>query len=341
MCTAESNKSGSEYDISAIIISNSRKEYVLEAFNSILKQDFPKQKLEIIVVKGYRDDKIDRELKDGGAKLALEEGNSLGAKLAKGISLAKGNIISFLDDDDLWTTNKLSEVYSTFLDRRIGYYNNTQVFVDTALNPLSNKHIPKEISNIKKIGQLRISNQSPMFDLGKTYKLYGDFNSSSVSARRVLLTDHSELFEKTRGALDSLIFYICLASGMDILIDDRPLTIYRKHLGNITGKNSTTRIENAPFSVRQCNGFQDIVKHIATLGNHRSLKLVRPVYYGLGIISRIESNRINRLEMLKLFSKYCIYGNIFIFLARKDFFFYGLIGIFSPSICRRVYSVRH
>lgn len=329
------------FEISVVIISNSRKEYVLDAFKSVLMQDFDRDSYEIIVVKGYEDETVDEFLKKNDAKIILEEGDKLGIKIASGIASAKGRIISLMDDDDQWVINKLSEVHSTFLDPKVVYYNNSQIFVDSNLQPLDQGMIPIEVRNIQIIKQLRISNRSNMADLGLVYRTYGDFNSSSISIRRSFIKNFIEFIQSTSGALDSLLFYLCLSSGKDLIVDNKRLTIYMKHIGNITGRHSTTRKGNNPFSVRQWKGFGDIVKHISSIGDTITLKIIKPVYFGLGIVAQVESNAFSRRGMLKLVLPYLINCNRYILLARKDFLFYGVLGTISPRFCKKIYYDRH
>lgn len=47
--------------ISVIITAHDRKMYILEALSSVINNNLPKDKLEIIIVKNYKDNVIDYE----------------------------------------------------------------------------------------------------------------------------------------------------------------------------------------------------------------------------------------------------------------------------------------
>ncbi|AAT42890.1 glycosyltransferase [Picrophilus oshimae] len=99
--------------ISVIITAYNRKEFLLDAVKSALNQTLSKEKYEIIVIKNYNDDNIDEFLNKNNIKNIIMDG-TIGEYLYKGINESKGDIISFLDDDDLFFNNKLEYVYNLF-----------------------------------------------------------------------------------------------------------------------------------------------------------------------------------------------------------------------------------
>jgi Glycosyl transferase family 2. len=50
-----------------------------------------------------------------------------GAYLARGVEESKGEVISLLDDDDLWLPQKLEIVKQVFQDKDVVYYNNNWI----------------------------------------------------------------------------------------------------------------------------------------------------------------------------------------------------------------------
>lgn len=110
--------------ISVIITAYNRKEFLLSAIKSVLNQTLDKKYYEIIVIKNFQDKNIDNFINENKIKHILMEG-TMGEFLYKGISEANGEIISFLDDDDLFFENKLDIVYKEFKkDNNIVYYHN-------------------------------------------------------------------------------------------------------------------------------------------------------------------------------------------------------------------------
>ncbi|MFP3317403.1 MAG: glycosyltransferase [Candidatus Nanopusillus sp.] len=74
---------------SVIITAHNRKKYIQEALSSVINNNLPKDKLEIIIVKNYKDDVIDSEIerlsKQYNIISLIENDFRLGAKISKGI----------------------------------------------------------------------------------------------------------------------------------------------------------------------------------------------------------------------------------------------------------------
>ena len=75
---------------------------MLDAVNSALNQTLPKDEYEIIVVKNFEDENIDRFLEEHSVRNIIVKEEPLSAKIVKGVEESRGEVISFLDDDDLW-----------------------------------------------------------------------------------------------------------------------------------------------------------------------------------------------------------------------------------------------
>ena len=100
--------------ISVVIGAHNRREFILEAVNSVINQTLERSKYEIIVVKNYEDEGIDKFLTENGVINIRTDEVSLGSKIARGILESKGEILCFLEDDDLFLPEKLNEIYNIF-----------------------------------------------------------------------------------------------------------------------------------------------------------------------------------------------------------------------------------
>ncbi len=140
--------------ISVIVTIHDRTEFYKEAIESALNQTLNKSHYEIIVVH-Y----IDIEKKLDQVRYIKCDQVDVGGKLSIGIENAKGNIISFLEDDDKFFPDKLKFVYDTFEDKRVvyvhnGYMSNKEDFrydnIDFGMSCISIKKeaINKNIKNI-------------------------------------------------------------------------------------------------------------------------------------------------------------------------------------------------
>lgn len=195
--------------ISVIITAYNRKEFLLNAIKSVLNQTLDKKYYEIIVIKNFTDENIDDLINKNDIKHILMEG-TVGEYLDKCISEANGEIISFLDDDDLFFVDKLSTVYNEFKkDNNIGYYHNLSV---------------------------------PINENGETININGmnaspDFNMSSISIKKSLVKIQNA--DKINTSQDTLMYLYALESDKNIIKGEEKLTYYMFHnsISNILSNN--------------------------------------------------------------------------------------------------------
>lgn len=332
------------YDISVVIISHSRKEFILDAFRSVIEQTFPRDRFEVVVVKNYEDEEIDGELQANQAKLVLELKESFGAKIASGIENSTGRTICFLDDDDIWSKEKLETVYTLFQSPDVVYYHNSQLFVDSELKPLEKDLLPSELGKMNEIGRLEISKDSGKRKLGLIYSASSDFNLSSISVSREFIQKFNSVIGAFDSTLDSLIFYLAFGSGSKLILDSRQLTSYRKHQNNIskialsgTDKGSDIRKN---FILRQARGFAEICDYFKRNGDSKTYRTVCPVAIGLEMIANLQDGHLGRSRLLAKLLKFIATAGIDLMMARKDFAFYGLLQIISPRKAKSVYVER-
>lgn len=103
-------------EVSAVIPTICRREQLQRAVNSVLGQDFSGIELIIVNDSSFPEDQswLEKRFPDK-AKIYKTDGNS-GANAARnlGIEHATGKYIAFLDDDDEWLPNKISEQLNLF-----------------------------------------------------------------------------------------------------------------------------------------------------------------------------------------------------------------------------------
>ena len=101
--------------VSIIVICYTRKEFILDAIQSIKNQlDLTKFNAEIIVIKNFIDKDIDQRIIDLGCVLLTSKEPSIGGKIVEGLQRSTGEIVSFLEDDDLFIEEKLSSIELIF-----------------------------------------------------------------------------------------------------------------------------------------------------------------------------------------------------------------------------------
>jgi glycosyltransferase involved in cell wall biosynthesis len=102
--------------VTALINSYNYGHFVEQAIDSVLAQDYPSDRMEILVVDdGSTDDTAERMKKYGArVQYLLKPNGGQASAFNFGFERAKGDIIAFLDADDYWLPTKLSRVVRAF-----------------------------------------------------------------------------------------------------------------------------------------------------------------------------------------------------------------------------------
>jgi len=202
--------------ISVVVTAYDRKKYLLGAVQSALNQTISKDLYEVIVVKNFRDETIDRQLEKWRVINLYSDDVSQGGKVRDALGVARGDVISLLEDDDEFLPEKLERVYAAFRNG-VDYYNNGRVVVN-------------ETGKV-----LRVEGYSALIKGDREKAKYAlemmvhgaGFNTSSMSFRRAI-SEALDL-EKCNLSTDVCIFTTTLLSARVMADDPRPLTLYRVH----------------------------------------------------------------------------------------------------------------
>jgi glycosyltransferase involved in cell wall biosynthesis len=184
--------------ISVIIIAYDRKNYLLNAIKSVLMQTLSRNYYEIIIIKNYADEEIDKYIKNNNLINIYSKEHSLSGKIYEAVKISSGEIVAFLEDDDQFYREKLQHVYNVFKSAPdINYYHNSARFVDENYEPL------------------KLSSSLP------------DFNLSSIAIRKKII--YLECLKKMPDAIDTFLYYNALDVLGKIINDTMPLTYYMFH----------------------------------------------------------------------------------------------------------------
>jgi len=212
----ESPKDGRPY-ISVIVVAH-RKTFLSSAVRSALGQTLPRDKFEVIVAKDFEDLSLEDELREEGVRVLTADDVSPGGKALAALSASRGEVISFLDDDDEFLPGKLEAVFRAFSSiPSLDYYHNGIVYKNAAGRVLGSTSGPQRIvTKEKKAKYARYLS-----------KVRADFNSSSISIRKTAID--AGLIGKAKYMVDTLYLFSALVKGRDILVDGEPLTAFRLH----------------------------------------------------------------------------------------------------------------
>ncbi|AHC52063.1 family 2 glycosyl transferase [Sulfolobus acidocaldarius SUSAZ] len=210
-------------DISVIIAAYNRKKYIKEAITSVLRQDFRRDKYEVIVVKNFKDDNIDNYIDENNVKSIYTEVEELSGKFKVGIEESVGEILCFLEDDDKFYENKLRRVKESFTKYKdLAFYRNKRTLIDEHGNIiLEPKHREDEYTSE--------FNRSVYASLIKRREWV---NNSSICVRRN--TINLEELKDIKILVDGYFFFNTLINRRPLLLDRTPLTYYRYHVNNIS-----------------------------------------------------------------------------------------------------------
>lgn len=183
--------------ISVIISAHNRKEYLLEAIKSVVNQTLDPKNYEIIVVKNFKDETVDEYISAKGIFSIFTNETTYSRKLLEGLHVSKGDIISFLDDDDIFFGNKLEMIYNEFLKSDC-------VFIHNNIQAINDK------------GDLLIFKDNRIC-----------FNMSSITVKKKIIK--TEILKMSPFNLDTVMYAFALESEGKITDLKDVLTYYRVH----------------------------------------------------------------------------------------------------------------
>lgn len=272
----------------------------MDAVESVNNQTLPRNNYEIIVIKGFNDYTLDNLL-SGSVDLVIDSKDQWqGSKWYEAIMKTKGEIIAFLDDDDLFSKSKLEHIYRLYNELKFEYYRND-------ILPFSQV---SELENTKSLVN-KITVVDEDFSVKRKLKLISNkissISSSSTVVSKHFLIDSLEHLEEIKIAFDSYLFYLSLYRNVRTVIDENKLTYYRKH-ASFTNTNPLD-IEN----------FKKRIKMVTYV-----------LLFDYNIIKKIVDSNINLKEVI---NNDIFQFNILLSLSdNKKFFsvkdlFYYLIGV--------------
>jgi len=170
-----------------------------------------------------------------------EDSTYHGRKILVGLEEAKGEVLTFLDDDDMYVKNRLEEVYKAFTSYdRLVYFHNSRTIIDGNGNvlerPPPSLPIPKNlvggspiIIDVDKLRGLAKRYNVSVADLILKVRAGADFNNSSVAVRRRIVESHIQLLKRVPASIDNFVFVSSLKAGGLMYFTDEKLTLYRVH----------------------------------------------------------------------------------------------------------------
>lgn len=218
--------------VSVVVTAHDRREFLRDAVESVLSQSVSPTEYEVIVVKFLHDEALDSWLESRRPHVRTvtdENLPKLGQKLARGIELARGQVVCFLEDDDRFLPGKLATVVARFRqDPSLVYYRNRNRFIDTAGNQLLG---PYSRSLDRDLVLLPVEKSDRGVAVFIWYR--GAEGNSSIAVRRSLADSLRPILSLFNAPTDRFLFVGALASSGSLVLSPALLSEHRAH-GSLT-----------------------------------------------------------------------------------------------------------
>lgn len=283
----ETSKTGKLTDsgavkISVIITAHNRRQYLTKALESVKKQTLEHNLFEIIVVKNFQDETLDFEFDNEGIiQIKAPMDSTIGWDLYNAIKISKGEIIAFLDDDDIYSPDKLKKVLFQFNSNKIGYLKHEVYFID------DNDKILVKRRRLNIIRSRIINGNKVISNIGKLNRAKFDFNLSSICIKREIFTENilKYILENVSASPDSFLGTIAINSSQDIYLLNEKLVGYR--LNNSASKAIGRDSDSIDHLVNFWNKLLSVYKEFLKIANEPAKLFLYSRIYGQVIALQI------------------------------------------------------
>jgi Glycosyltransferases involved in cell wall biogenesis len=265
--------------ISVIVTAYNRRRYLSFALRSLEAQTLSRDRFEVIVVKNFEDKESDDIISRNGWKDVYNDDSYHGRKILAGLEESRGDVITFLEDDDMYASNRLEEVYKAFTSYdRLVYFHNSQKIIDDKGNLLERSPLPTSknliggstiVIDINELQKLAKRYKIDAVDLVLRLRALAAFNSSSESIRRSALEVNAHLLKELPTNVDLFVFASSVKAGGLMYFTDERLTLYRVHGENWSSSwSSALRLKGGKeMQLRRARALLQVIKVHKLIGS--------------------------------------------------------------------------
>lgn len=294
--------------ISVVITAYNRKEFLPFAIQSVLEQDAPHDLFELILVTNMKEKFIPSGTTVKSREI-FDDSINMGGMLKKGIIESAGEYVVFLDDDDVFTKDKISKILEVLKTSKFDYYHNGTDFIDVSGNKTAynwrTTRLSKEVNKSWKKRNIRKFLQNGL-----------DFNMSSTAIKKRTIEKYLHYLDQLSANPDRFFLYMVLEEGGVVYMENSPLTLYRLH------KSTSRPVDDT----------QNFVKYYNTLFTKSlsSMKLIESILNKkqLILLARLQTaNLVVRMDILNKTSKpgVILPTLLSIYLLSFDFYRYNVL----------------
>ncbi len=238
--------------VSAVVTAHDRRAFLAEAVASALAAGSD----EVVVVRNFSGPIAGAEGRYRDVPCPAEE---TGAKEAAGVEAATGEVVAFLDDDDLWDPTKVARVRELFgADPTLAYYCHDQAPVDRAGAPVEARHQEWARTDPGRFASWDGRNVRALFR-----EIWPGNNSSTV-VRRSWALGWTGALREAGWAADRFWVTAALLDRKPMRLEATPFTRLRLHDENMSQTRGATpqefRRRHATQSARFARSFRTLAR---------------------------------------------------------------------------------
>ena len=337
--------------VSVLITAFNPRRYFAASLSSALRQDLSPEKFEVVVV--YRMPETLREVLalTSSAKTlptvrtVQSDAAPVGETFVAGLRHCRGKYVSFLNDDDTWSTNKLSSTCRAFDDDpTLGMHRHQVSFVDAQgqiMQWRTARHNRRLVLGSRAPKHsLTIGPDPTASDLRRAAPLLPMFNDSSMTLSYGVLAKFQDELSRARAAEDVFLFYLALCSHTRIRLSAENLGEYRIHPSNasFTQHGTSTGTKVYVPSTGALQTLDLIVEMARQSGSRPVARAAERLRIHINALNALRSENNSRLTCLQIAGSYLPYlfdWSIPQNLATLGQLFMGLI---SPSLTNSAFT---
>ena len=327
-------------NFSIIITAYNRKTYIYKAFLSALQQNYPRDNYEIIVVSNFMDEEINKSsaVSPNFIKIVATDKMGYGSKLKEGIDIASGEYICFLDDDDMFTEDKLSSLNDLILkENNIGIIKNYCHLIDSLGNRMVMKSNTNDILALAEplnYYNIKYKDKGGYYIIDQNQSRYTDFirafsNTSSLTILKTIIEKYSNILSRILIGPEDFLLTVAMVENKKCIITESKLTKYRVHNNNNSTNQDITR--QLHFSLNLSADFSVSANLANNTGYKTSLRVISSRLYIVSIYKYYKLNGLfNTLKFLKkreliLDIGYAIFGQPDLYVFKLPMFMFKFV----------------
>lgn len=289
--------------VSVIIPTYNYAHYICEAIDHVLQQDYPKDKIEIVVVDDGSKDNTKEVLQSfidqGLVSYYYQNNQGKASATYSAIQKSSGKYIFNLDADDYFFPDKISKSVAVFeQDNEIVHVANPAKFIidgkDAGQEQIPTAFLEKKLDGVELLKSFY--NGRMLFGGGST------FAARASVLKEIFISKEVDMY------IDEFLVLATLNKGSSYFFKE-PLSIWRGHNSNYTVTQLDVNVKNTRLD-NSSKGILDLVM------NNNYPKEVRKLYslhhYTRHLFFKESANRKNFKDVLQ-FAKFCFLTNRYTF----------------------------